>query len=528
MQSLTLLASVLAGLLVVAAFYVGFSRLIKKTAPEGAALGAIRDERDRLLRELEHERQLTNTSATDIGRLMGRQSTLESELEDNKREYQAATTQMGALQARLESETIAARTALATLSERDHALNEARRTMKETSQELAQAHERLNVLNANYAQVSANLLHSQRANEEIKIFLRDAQDKLSSTFAELAGKTLDEKAQIFEKNMQASHTQSRSDIEVMLKPLSDRVIEFRQRLDTVYGEEAKERSALLGAVTELKTLNQDMAAQAAALTGALKGSSKVRGDWGELMLENVLRGSGLEEGKHYSRQVSTSDESGDRLQPDIVVRLPDKRLIVVDSKVNLVAWQEAMNAETPEAHQEALRRHSVALRQHIRELGDKNYPKAIGENALEMTIAFVPIEGALSAALGFDSSLQTDAFDRKVVFASPNTLMAVLRVVERLWTRDKIQRQAAEIGDVGGRLLDSLTNFLAEFDSVGKRLNDASKAFGEARRTLSESPQAAIPRARRLAELGVRGRKALSDELASEEPDLLPLNSPKE
>ncbi len=143
-----------------------------------------------------------------------------------------------------------------------------------------------------------------------------------------------------------------------------------------------------------------------------------------------------------------------------------------------------MNAATPEQHDEALRRHAVGLRQHVKDLGDKNYPKAIGGDALDITIAFVPIEGALSAALGADGDLQSYAFDRKVVFASPNTLMALLRVTERLWTRDKVQKQALEISEVGGRVLDALTAFLVEFDTVGKRLDDAGKAFGRARNRL--------------------------------------------
>jgi DNA recombination protein RmuC len=242
----------------------------------------------------------------------------------------------------------------------------------------------------------------------------------------------------------------------------------------------------------------------------------VRGDWGELMLENVLRGSGLEEGTHYDRQKQGSDDEGRVLRPDVVVRLPGDRCVVVDSKVNLVAWEEAMNADTPEAQNDAMRRHAVGLRQHVRDLADRNYPKLMGENALEVTIAFVPIEGALSAALGFDAALQSEAFERGVVFASPNTLMAVLRVVERLWTRDRIQKQAREIGEAGGLLLDALTSFLSEFDRVGNKLEDASKAYLDARNRLSESRQAVIPRARRLVALGARGKRKVSDELMPE------------
>ncbi|RDY66292.1 DNA recombination protein RmuC [Lysobacter soli] len=410
----------------------------------------------------------------------------------------------------------------ASLRARETELGDVRQRLDAEREELTRLRAELVQLRERSAQLDANLAHAEQAKAEIKGFLETAQSKLSATFAELAGKTFEERGAQFENNVRNATQQSKSDIETLLKPFAEQLNVFRHRVDTVYGEEAKERAALAGAVNELKTLNQDMAEQASALTRALKGSAKVRGDWGELMLESVLRGSGLEEGTHFDRQTSSEDDEGRRLRPDVVVRLPGDRRIVVDSKVNLIDWQQAMNAETPEAHEDALRRHSVALRQHMKDLAEKNYPKAVGDSALEVTVAFVPIEGALSAALGTDASLQTDAFARGIVFASPNTLMAVLRVIERLWTRDKVQREAIEISKTGGLLLDALQNFLAEFDLVGRKLTDAHTAFTDARSKLSESRHAVIPRAKRLVELGVKGKKALSAELEPDEP-ILPL-----
>ena len=358
---------------------------------------------------------------------------------------------------------------------------------------------------------------ARRARTETEAFVREAQAQLSAKFTELAGKAFDERGKQFEHDVRKATGQSKSDIELLLKPFADQIGEFRKRVDTVYGDEAKQRASLLGAVQELKTLNQDMALKADSLTRALKGNAKVRGDWGELMLENVLRSSGLEEGVHYDRQQSSTDEEGRRLRPDVIVRLPDERRIVVDSKVNIVAWQEAVNADTPELQEEAMRRHAIALRQHVRDLADRNYPHSVGETALGVTIAFVPIEGALSAALGFDDSLQTDAFEKGVVFASPNTLMATLRVVDRVWTKDKLQKQAMEISRTGGLLLDSVINFLTDFASVGASLDGAQKAYKAARDRLEDSTQAVIPRARRLVELGVKGKKKLPSDLVPDE-----------
>ena len=456
---------------------------------------ALREERDRLASALEAERTNLQGRVAEVARLGERVAGLErSEEELVRREEELRQTRQiaGELRAELSAKTSVSQQ-LEIRADKAEALAEFLR-------------EKLRTLEQTHADAMANLSHSDRTNAEMKTFLEGAQERLSGVFAELAGKTLEERTQ------QAAH-QSKSDLEMLLKPFGEQLSGFRSRVDTLYGEEAKERAALVGKIDELKTLNQDMAQRAHELTRALKGNAKIRGDWGELMLESVLQGSGLVEGAHYQRQKASTTEEGARLHPDILVNLPDERRIVIDSKVNLIAWQEAMNAALPEEQHEALRRHSIALRQHIKELGDKNYPKAIGEGALEITIAFVPIEGALSAALGFDASLQTYAFDQKIVFASPNTLMALLRVVERLWTRDKIQREASEIAKVGGLVLDSLMNFMTDFDNVGRQLDDARTAFNSARGKLTESNQALIPRARRLHQLGAKGKKVLSAEL---------------
>lgn len=509
-------------ILALAAFallFVGYVllRLQGRPADADARVQGLAAERVRLAAELEQARARAREDGEALGALRaaaGTQAQLAAEHAQLRERLETA-------RAALESERVACAAATAELAGRNAQLERMRAQCEEQAAALSRLH-------AEHAQASAHLTHAEKARAQMQQFVDEAQARLSDAFAQLAGKAFEERGAVFEKNVRVATVQSKADIETLLKPFAEQLGAFRQRVDTLYGEEAKERAALAGAVHELKTLNQDMAFQAAALTRALKGNAKVRGDWGELMLENVLRGSGLEEGKHYDRQRDAIDDDGARLRPDIVVRLPDDRCIVVDSKVNLIAWQEAMNApDSADAHLDAMRRHAAGLRQHIRDLGEKNYPKVVGESALEITIAFIPIEGALSAALGFDASLQTDAFERKIVFASPNTLMALLRVVERLWTRDKIQRKALEISDLGGLMLDSLMNFIADFDAVGKELEQAQKAFNSARGKLSESSQAVIPRARRLAELGVRGKKALTQELKAEAAELLELAKPE-
>lgn len=467
----------------------------------------------KLLGDLEAERARGQAVAVEAAQQRGWLDALQVELDAERARSASQAKELAEARQRIERELTLSAERDAQLAERIAEALQAKQRMTELEGQLDTQRLAYQRLHGEHAQIAADLQHSRQAQQELRAYLDSAQEKLSGVFAELAGKVFEERGQQFEKNIRQATLQSRADIEGLLKPFSDKLGEFRQRVDSVYGEESRERASLLGAVGELKTLNQDMATQAAALTNALKGNARIRGDWGELMLDSVLRGSGLEEGTHYERQQHAVDDEGGRLRPDVIVNFPDQRKVVVDSKVNLIAWQEAMNAATPDEQEDALRRHAVGLRQHVKELGEKNYPKAVGESALDITIAFVPIEGALSAALGTDKDLQGYAFDRRVVFASPNTLMALLRVTERLWTRDKVQKQALEISEAGGRVLDALTAFLAEFDMVGKRLDDASQAFNRARNRLSDSPQSALHRARRLAELGSKAKRALPPEL---------------
>lgn len=492
-----LLAVPLTGLLV----YLAVARLVR-TSASGDDAGLLREERDRLIGELARLREDHLQSSSQLARLAERVEAVPR--------LEAALLEA---QQRAQAHDVAARTAAHALAQRDEALSQGQRRIANLEQQLAELRVQASGLERERTEAAAHLAHAEQARKEMQAFLDDARTRLSATFAELAGKTFDERAQ-------KAAQQAKGDLDALLKPFADQLAGFRTRVDTLYGEEARERAALAGAVNELKTLNQDMASQAAALTRALKGNAKVRGDWGELMLESVLRSSGLEEGAHYERQRSSIDEDGRRLRPDVVVHLPGERRIVVDSKVNLVAWQEAMNAETPEAQQDALRRHAVALRQHVRDLAERDYPRAIGASALDVTVAFVPIEGALSSALGFDAALQAEAFDRGVVFASPNTLMAVLRVVDRIWTREKIQRQALEISKAGGLLLDALIGFLDDFAKVGGSLDNATEAFRSARNRLEHSTQAVLPRARRLAELGAKGKRALPSALLPDDAAL--------
>ncbi len=443
-----------------ALLYFAIARLLANRPAYPAEIEAFGREHNRLVEDLKIERAAARGLGTDNGRLTARVETLERELAAKERQRRVAEdalqSEVVQLQGQLRSKTEA------------------------------------------LAQAAAQLEHAERANAEMKQFLAEAQNRLSGLFTDMAGKVFDERTRALEEKLNFTTEQSRADIEKLLQPYAEKLGEFRQRLELVHDEETQERATLFSAVKELKNLNQHVADRAAALTDVLKGASKVRSDWGDLMLENVLSSSGLIEGQHYLR-----NRVGEKnTLPDVLITLPDDRKIVIDCSLSLDAWQQAMNAGTPAVHEDALQRHAQSVKQHIVQLAAKNYPKLAGESALEITIAFVPIEAALSAALGTEPGLQAEAFEHKVALASPNTLIALLSVVERLWARDLVRQQAAEISAAGDKVLEALTPLLQVFEKTGKQLGLAHESFAEASRLLTESSQSLIPHAQRLVALG--------------------------
>jgi DNA recombination protein RmuC len=432
---------------------------------------------------------------------------------------------------RAERERMQAQAELAALRERAQQLAPEAGRAAELSGRVGQLEaqgERLQVqlreAEARVALADAELEAARAAHEQTRAFLNEAQGRLSAAFHEVASKLFDEKTMALDQRIKESGEASKLGIEGTLKPFADQLNQFRTRIESFTSEQGKDHARLVGALGELRTLNQNMADAAGSLTRALKGNAKARGDWGEMILETVLKASGLVEGVNYQRQGGARDEDGRMLRPDVVILLPDGRRVVVDSKVNLVAWSEANEAETPEQYQDAMLRHTAAMRLHLRELSEKNYPKVLGPEALDLTVMFVPIEGAMAAALSTNPDLQTEAFQRKVAFASPNTLMALLTVVERLWTRDKLQKQVGLIGEDAGKVLDAVTSFLDDFEKLGDLLDRTGKAYTASQRRLRDSDQSVVARTRRLVEQGAKGKKLLREQLQPLSPSTaLPL-----
>jgi len=457
-----------------------------------------------------------STAETSLREASNRVHGLEGDLETVRSHLDTA-------QSALRDATLEGRTATSQLELVQQTVIELRGAADRAAAERDLAREELLAQSVRLAEMEADRNKAQELAEQARQFVENARQHMQTTFTEAASKVFDEKAVALEQRINQSGEASKKQLEETLKPFNEHIKTFRERVDALNESQVKDNAVLVGAISELKTLNQGMASTTDALTRALKGNAKIRGNWGEMILESVLQASGLEEGTHFKRQASSKDEeTGQRRQPDVVLTLPDSRQVVIDSKVNLVAWEKAHATDDAGEYHEALKLHAAALRAHFKDLAEKNYPKILGGQALDLTILFVPIEGALSAALSTDPNLQNDAWRAKVVFASPNTLMAMLQVVARLWVRDRLQKQVGIIGDEAGKLVDSLVSFLAEFKAIEGKLEAVRLAYTAAGNRLSESPQSVLQRAKRLVAAGAKGRKLLPDELVPE-GEALPL-----
>lgn len=358
---------------------------------------------------------------------------------------------------------------------------------------------------------------ADRASAQEKLqLLTEARAALSDQFKTLASDILEEKSRRFaEQNQQHLGT--------LLDPLRTQLNEFKGKVEEVYVKEGQERFALTEQVKQLMELNKTLSNDANNLTKALKGSAKTQGNWGELILERVLEASGLRKGHEYHVQDSQLDEEGRRLQPDVVIQLPEDRRLVVDAKVSLVAYDRFMAAEGEDERTASVRSHLDSVRQHIRGLSAKRYQDLYGLKSLDLVVMFVPIEPAFMLAVTHDDALFMDAWQRNVLLVSPSTLLFVVRTIAHLWRQEAQSRNAQDIAKRGSELFDKLSNFVADLQKVGARLKDAQSAYDDAEKRLSTGKGNVIRQAQMLKDLGVKTAKALPGPLldasgAADEP----------
>jgi DNA recombination protein RmuC len=341
----------------------------------------------------------------------------------------------------------------------------------------------------------------QHADEKVQMLL-EAKEALTNQFKSLASDILEEKSKRFAEQNQTSIGQ-------LLEPLKTQLTEFKGKVEEVYLQEGKDRSALSEQVRNLVSLNQTLSQDAKNLTLALKGQAKTQGNWGELILERVLEASGLRKDHEYKVQDSQTREDGTRAQPDVVIELPEDRKLVVDAKVSLVAYDRYVSADTDDERAVAIREHLNSVRAHIKGLSEKQYHALYGLQSLDFVLAFVPVEPAFMLAVTNDNELFMDAWQRNVLLVSPSTLLFVVRTVAHLWRQEAQSRNAQVIAKRGAELYDKLSGFVTDLQKVGDRLRMAKEAFDDAQGKLSTGKGNAIRQAEMLRDLGVKPAKEL-------------------
>ncbi|MFM8548622.1 MAG: DNA recombination protein RmuC [Betaproteobacteria bacterium] len=374
---------------------------------------------------------------------------------------------------------------------------------------LAQAHAaRLTELEVEAEALRQQLQSSQTALAERQAFIKTAHEALEHQFRTLAGNILDHHSQRFAEQNQQS-------LGGLLEPLRERLGQFQLKVETLYVDESKERSALKAQVQELMQLNRTLSDDAKELASALRGSAKRLGNWGELILERVLEASGLRRDHEYLVQDSRTDEDGQRRQPDVVIRLPEGRCLVVDSKLSLLAYERYALAHDETARDTALREHLLSVRSHIKALSEKRY-QTLYDDTLDFVLMFIPVEPAFITAITHDEQLFTDAWESNVLLVSPSTLLFVVRTVAHLWRQEARSRNAQEIAHRGAELYDRLSGFIDKLDEVGAKIGAAQSAWTDARKKLAEGRGNVIRQAEMLRELGVHPAKQLPADLVSQ------------
>ena len=359
---------------------------------------------------------------------------------------------------------------------------------------------------AEIARLETELAAERRQSIEKLQMLQAAREDLSNQFKNLANEILEEKSKKFSE-------QNKSSLGELLEPLKTRLSQFQGKVEEVYVQEGKDRTALAEQVKQLMELNRLLSDDAKNLTSALKGSVKTQGNWGELILERVLEASGLRKGQEYVVQQSHTQEDNSRLQPDVVIYLPERRHLVVDSKVSLVAYDSFAAAETDADREAAVKQHLESVRKHMKGLSDKNYQALYGIESLDFVLMFVPIEPAFMAAVTHDRGLFMEAWQKNVLLVSPSTLLFVVRTVAHLWRQEAQSRNAQDIANRGAELYDKFVGFVKDFESIGDRIRQAQQDYDAAHVKLRSGRGNVIRQAEMLKELGVKPAKNLPDSL---------------
>lgn len=390
--------------------------------------------------------------------------------------------------------------------ERKRAEENQKASFKKLETDLEAERGKVSVLTDHLARKEAELDGIEKRLLEQKSELENLQKQFTEKFENLANRIFEEKSKKFTE-------QNKTQLDDLLKPLGEKIKDFEKKVTDVYIDENKERATLKGEITKLFELNQQMAKEANNLTRALKGETKTQGNWGEIILETILEKSGLKKGYEYRSQESFTNAEGKRVLPDIIVNLPDRKHIIIDSKVSLIAYERYVCTETEEEKVLALKEHIASVRKHIKDLTEKNYQNIYELNTVDFVLLFMPIEPSFNLALHSDQELFHFAIDRKIVIVSPSTLLATLKTVTYLWQQEKQNKHVIQIADEATAMYEKFVGFTEALIEIGKKMDDSKKSYEIAMGRLATGPGNVVKRIENLKTLGMKYTKSIDQKL---------------
>lgn len=388
-----------------------------------------------------------------------------------------------------------------TIEERDTMLSRRAEDVAQRDMLVAQRDRELSEERIAHARTQSERDALKSSIEDMRQDRESSESSLKLEFKNLANEILAE----HQHNLRQTN---RDSIDLLLKPFKDNITEFRERVERIYAHENEQRGALKNELDNLVKLNQQMTTSAATLTDALKGNSKVQGDWGEVYLETILESTGLVRGIHYHIQKNLKGEEGENLRPDVVLSLPEERSIVIDSKVSLTAYVRYVEAETEAERKVAMAEHVKSITKHVQELANKEYQKLL--NSPDFVIMFIPTEPAFLEALKADNNIWADAYAKKIIISSPTNLFALLKMVGDMWRRDEQTKNQAEILDKATKLYEQLVVFTEQLEGVGTALDSAKSKYDEAYKRLHTGNNNIVRLGERLKRLGLPTKKQQS------------------
>lgn len=378
--------------------------------------------------------------------------------------------------------------------------------LEEIKSKLTEKESSLLIINAQNSSKETEIKNLVLRLQEQKQDLTEIREKFNIEFRNLANEILEEKSKKFTE-------QNKTNLDLILTPLNERIKEFEKKVEETYDKEAQQRFSLKEEVKKLAELNQQISKEANALSKALKGDSKTQGNWGEIILENILEKTGLRKGQEYTVQDSFKIEGNRRSQSDVIVHYPGERSIIIDSKVTLTAYDKYMSAEDEKDREISLKAHLISVKNHINDLASKNYQDIDEIKTLDFIVMFMPVEPAYLLAIKSDPQLWSYAYERRILLISPTNLIAVLKMIESLWKQEYQNKNVLEIARQGGALYDDFVRLSENLIKLGKKIDDASGYYKDTMKKISEGRGNLVARVEKLKVLGVKAKKSMPDSL---------------